>query len=72
MTEPRPPAPEPLRTNDTAVMTVGTVLWAIALIVLLIVGLPPDRHWWLWACACGIGGGLFGLWYVRRHNRPRG
>jgi hypothetical protein len=69
--EPRRPAPEPLKTNDTAAMLVGTGLWAVALIVLLIIGPGADHRWWIWTCLAGIGGGLFGLWYVHRLNRPR-
>jgi len=67
--EPHRTAPEPMRTNDTAVMLTGIGLWTIALIVLLLVDLPADRRWWIWTCVVGIGGGLFGIWYVRRFNR---
>lgn len=60
---------EPLQTNDTATFLVGTALWAVALVILLI--LQPAERWWIWTCVAGVGGGLFGLWYVHRFNRPR-
>lgn len=62
---------EPLQTNDTATILVGTALWAIALIVLLIAQPGPDQRWWIWTCVAGIAGGVFGLWYVRRSARAR-
>ncbi|WP_083975095.1 DUF2530 domain-containing protein [Herbidospora daliensis] len=67
MTQQRRPDPEPLKTNDSATITVGIVLWAIALIVLLIV--RPDQSWYSWTCVAGIGMGFFGLWFVRRRDR---
>jgi uncharacterized membrane protein YbhN (UPF0104 family) len=60
-----------LKNNDMAVMLVGTGLWAVALIILLIVRPAADHRWWIWTCLAGIGGGVFGLWYVRRQNRSR-
>src|SRR5579859_1940716 len=53
-----------------AVFTAG---WAIALIVLLILGdsLPSGSRWWIWTCATGTAMGLFGLWYVPRLKRGR-
>ncbi|MEV5414053.1 DUF2530 domain-containing protein [Thermopolyspora sp. NPDC052614] len=63
---------EPLQTNDTATILVGTALWVIALIVLLIAQPGPDQRWWIWTCVAGIAGGIFGLGYVRRSARARG
>jgi hypothetical protein len=71
MPRPRRPDPEPLRTNDVLVACVGTVAWAIALVVLLAIGLAPADRWWLWVCAGGITGGLFGIWYIPRLQRKR-
>ncbi len=62
---------EPLQTNDTATILVGTALWAIALIVLLIAQPGPGQRWWIWTCVAGIAGGVFGLAYVRRSTRAR-
>ncbi|GLW63876.1 hypothetical protein Arub01_21200 [Actinomadura rubrobrunea] len=71
MTRPRRPDPPPLETDDVRVAAVGTVAWAVALAVLLIVGLPDEHRWWLWVCAAGIATGLFGIWYIPRLQRAR-
>lgn len=71
MSQPNRRELEPLQTNDTATILVGTALWAIALIVLLIVQPDAAHRWWIWTCVVGVGGGLFGLVYVRRARRPR-
>jgi len=71
--EPRPTPPPPLEANDLLVTVAGTIGWALALIVLLIVygSVPPDDRWWIWTCATGVGMGLFALWYVPRFKRAR-
>ena len=71
--EARPSPPPPLEANDQLVTWVGTAGWAVALVVLLIVrgSLPPVQRWWIWTCACGLGMGLFALWYVPRLKRAR-
>ncbi|PKK15813.1 DUF2530 domain-containing protein [Thermomonospora sp. CIF 1] len=71
MTRPRRPDPPPLRTDDRLVAAVGTVAWAIALVVLLIVDLPEDARWWLWVCVVGVATGIFGYWYLPRLHRAR-
>ncbi len=71
MARPRRPEPAPLQTNDVLVALVGTVAWAIALVALLIYGLPARDHWWLWVCVAGICIGLFGVWYIPRIHRGR-
>jgi hypothetical protein len=60
-----------MQTNDVRIAATGTVAWAIALIVLLVVGLPSEDRWWLWVCAAGIGIGLFAMWYVPRLQSGR-
>jgi hypothetical protein len=68
----RLPDPPPIPTNDLRVVTVGTALWAVALVatVLLRDRLRHDGHlWWVAACACGFGLGLVGLVYVRRREQ---
>nr|PZN41033.1 MAG: hypothetical protein DIU60_17845 [Actinomycetota bacterium] len=57
-----------METNDTATFLVGTALWAIALVVLLIARPAAAEPWWPWTCVAGIVGGLFGLWYSRRYK----
>ncbi|WP_240197565.1 DUF2530 domain-containing protein [Nonomuraea lactucae] len=62
------PDPEPIETNDMAAVAVGTALWALALVVLLIFRPGPENWWWTWTCVVGVALGLFGLWYVRRRR----
>lgn len=69
MSRPQRPIPEPLETNEVAVVGVGIGLWGTALAVLLVVGLPPDQRWWLWTCVAGIVGGFVALAYVYRRSR---
>ena len=71
MARPRRPEPAPLQTNDVLVTVVGTAAWAVALVVLLLYGLPARHQWWLWVCVAGICMGLFGIWYVPRIHRGR-
>jgi hypothetical protein len=68
--QPRRPDPEPLRTQDTRTILVGTALWAIALVVLLVIVRPEDSRP-LWTCVVGIGLGLFGVFYVHRRDARR-
>ena len=65
--------PPPREANDRLVTVVGTVGWAVALVVLLIArdAVPADSRWWLWTCVTGLGMGLFGLWYVPVLKRGR-
>ncbi|GAA2285678.1 DUF2530 domain-containing protein [Nonomuraea roseoviolacea subsp. roseoviolacea] len=60
------PDPEPIETNDTATVAVGTGLWALALVVLLVLRPDPAHMWWVWTCVAGVVLGLMGLWYVHR------
>jgi hypothetical protein len=71
MAEERRPEPPPMRTNDVLVAAAGTAVWGVALIVLLLIGLPDDDHWWLWVCVTGMGIGLFGMWQIPRIQRSR-
>ena len=71
MARPRRPSPPPIETNETLVGVLGTAAWAVAFIVLLLVGLPQEDRWWLWVCATGVVIGLFALWYVPRLHRGR-
>ncbi|GAA3131253.1 hypothetical protein GCM10010466_22340 [Planomonospora alba] len=69
MNQPRRQDLQPLQTNNTATILAGMGLWAVALVVLLIIGLDPEDRWWIWTCVAAIGLGAFGLWYVRpRHG----
>jgi hypothetical protein len=65
---------------DTArVVLAGTALWAVALVVLLLLGDRVDRMW-TWTCVVAIGLALLGLGIMRlqgqfprrdRADRPR-
>ncbi|GAA4211816.1 DUF2530 domain-containing protein [Microbispora amethystogenes] len=63
----RRPDPPPLRTRDTLTILTGTVLWAVALVVVLVVVRPADTRL-VWTCVAGVGLGLFGLLFVRRRD----
>ena len=67
---PRHPDPEPLELDDTRVVLVGTVLWAVALVVLVVRDLAGLRvpGWWLQMCLAGIALGLLGLRFVARRK----
>lgn len=67
----RRPDPEPLETNDVRTVAVGTLAWAVGLVVLLVLSVTDAvqvRGWWLVMCGCGIALGLFGLRYVSRRQ----
>ncbi len=69
----RRPDPEPLRTDDRGAVLVGTVVWAVLLVVALVERdrLEADGNgWWVWTPVVGIALGLLGLRVVsRRHRR---
>lgn len=73
MASTRRPAPPPLEANDPRVTIVGTMAWAIALAVLLVLReqIPASDRWWIWTCAVGVAMGLFALWYVPYFKRAR-
>ena len=70
MAPPRRPDPEPLRTDDVTAVTVGTVAWAVLLVVLVAMyGRLEDGHEsWVWIAAAGFGLGLIGIRHVRRRR----
>jgi hypothetical protein len=76
VTEPeRRPAPEPLATDEVRVVAVGTVLFAIGLVLTLVFHdrLEDDgRGDWVWIMACGVLLGLIGLRTVRRRRDALG
>ena len=52
---PRPTreAPPPLQVDTAKVVLAGAALWAVALVVLLVLGDRVDAAW-TWTCVCGI------------------
>jgi hypothetical protein len=63
-----PPELQPLAVDTVRIVVTGTVMFAVALVVTLLV--PSlhhgDRDWWPWACVSGLGLGLVGLLYIAR------
>ena len=64
MPGPTKQAPPPLRVDTARVVLVGIALWALALVVLLLLGDRVDRLW-TWTCLAAIGLGLLGLWIMK-------
>ncbi|WP_404384926.1 DUF2530 domain-containing protein [Knoellia locipacati] len=50
------------------IIAIGLVLWAVALVVMLLVPAlhEGERSWWPWGCVAGFVLGSIGLAYVRR------
>jgi hypothetical protein len=73
MAKPYRPAPPPFEGNDQFISAAGTIAWAVALIVLVLLRhhIPASSHWWIWTCVVGLGLGLFALVYVPRLKRSR-
>lgn len=60
--------------SGARVVMVGTVLWAVAFVLLLPFWgrLSSSGHlWWLWTCAAGFGFGVIGVDHCRRRARRR-
>ncbi len=64
MPTPTRPSPPPLRVDTARVVLVGGVLWALALLVVLLLGDRLDRVW-TWTCLCGIVLAVAGLGIMR-------
>ena len=50
------------------IVLVGSAVWALALLLVLLVPSwhSGDRGWWPWACVSGLVLGLLGWAYLRR------
>jgi len=63
---------EPMDVDGVRTMTVGTAVWAVALVALLpFLGTleSEGRLWWVWTCLAGLGLGLIGIEYCRRRRK---
>jgi hypothetical protein len=63
--------PKQDQTDAVVPVTVGTVVWGVALVVTFLLRERLADHgaeWWVWTCAVGFGLGLFGCWWVRRRR----
>lgn len=71
MPGPTKQAPPPLRVDTTRVVLVGLGLWAVAFVVLLVLGDRVDRMW-TWTCLAAIALGTLGLWIMKLQGQlPR-
>ena len=66
-------APTPLQVDTLRVVLAGIAVWAVALVVLLILGDRVDRMW-TWTCVAAIGLAGLGIWVMHAQGqlRPRG
>ncbi len=70
----RKPDPEPLETHDQKVIIVGTSIWAIAFVVMLLMHDTLEKHdrgWWPWTALAGVGLGFWGMNVVRKRAARR-
>ena len=61
----------PLDVDGVGAILVGTIAWAVGLVVCLLLRdrLAADGHaWWTWVCLAATLLGLPGLWFVRRRR----
>jgi hypothetical protein len=75
-TEPPPggrlPELKPMEVDVSRIVLIGTVLYAVAAVVLLPMhtSLTRDGHGrWPWVAVSGTGLGLLGLYYLKRRDR---
>ena len=64
MPEPSRPSPPPLQVDTARVVLVGIGLWAVALVVLLVLGDRVDPVW-TWTCVAAIVLAVLGLGLMR-------
>ncbi|MDS1270191.1 DUF2530 domain-containing protein [Lipingzhangella sp. LS1_29] len=73
MPRPRQPDPAAFEGDHRIPAALGSVAWAIALVILLAMGdsLPREDRWWIGVCLTGLALGLFALAYIP-HIQRRG
>jgi hypothetical protein len=68
---PQPPQVEPLDEDGVGAAAMGTILWAVALAVMIVLRdrlAASGAQWWIATAACGVGFGLLGLLYATRRR----
>ena len=70
MPTPTRPSPPPLQVDTSRVVLICTGLWAVALVVLLVLGDRVDRVW-TWTCVVGILLAGVGLGVMRAQGQLR-
>ena len=70
MPGPRKQAPPPLQVDTARVVQAGLALWAVALVVLLLLGDRVDRLW-TWTCLAALALGVLGLGIMRWQGQGR-
>jgi hypothetical protein len=68
---PRRADPDPLETDDVAIVTLGTALWGIGLLVAIVLRdrlADGGKEDWVWIFLAGTFLGLIGVRYVRRRR----
>ena len=63
-------SPPPLQVDTARVVHVGMALWAVALVVLLVLGDRVDRVW-TWTCVAALVLALLGLALMRWQGQGR-
>ncbi|WP_304452047.1 DUF2530 domain-containing protein [Nocardiopsis sp. YSL2] len=73
MRKPRRPDPDVHESDYRVPAALGTLAWAVALVVLIALGdgLPDTERWWIGVCVTGIVLGVFGFLYIPRLLRRR-
>ena len=70
MPAPTRPSPPPLKVDTARVVLVGIGLWAVALVVLLVLGDRVDPVW-TWTCVAAIVLAVLGLGLMRWQGQAR-
>jgi hypothetical protein len=71
MTEAQQVTVAPLDEDGVGAVAIGTVLWAIAVVILFLLRdrlAESDAQWWIWVAVTGAALGVPGLWFTTRRR----